>query len=423
MPRPDWKRQIALFLTSQSLSMLGSMLVQYALMWHLTLTTRSGEIMTLVVLVGFVPMFFISPIGGVLADRLPKRFLIAAADALAAVSTLVLFIAAMMGHFGLTIILVAMALRAVGQAIQGPAVGAILPDIVPEQHLMRINGYNGSIQSGIGLVSPLLAGGLLAVMPIQWVLLIDVVTAALAIVVMLALVKVPDRPTDPDAEVTSAFKDMTDGVRYVVRHRFVARLYWYFAISFFLAAPASFLTPLQVTRNYASSEQDGVIYLAAIEIVFFIGMMLGGILIGSWGGFRRKAVTISLAMVVMGLGTALMGIGQPFWSYCIWMFLIGLFMPGMHAPTMTLLQVKVEPKFLGRVMSVMTMISTGAMPLGMLVFGPLADRVAIEGIMLATGAAIMVGSALMLVDPVIRKGEEEIPAADAEPATAAPIAE
>ena len=409
MPRADWKRQIVLFLTSQSLSMLGSMLVQYALMWHLTLTTKSGEVMTLAVIVGFVPMFFISPIGGVLADRLPKRLLIAAADALAAVSTLVLFIAAMLGHFGLTIILVAMALRAVGQAIQGPAVGAILPDIVPEAHLLRINGYNGSIQSGIGLISPLMAGGLLAVMPIQWVLLIDVVTAALAIFVMLSLVKIPSQPADPDADPTSPFRDMVDGVRYVARHTFVARLYWYFAITFFLAAPVSFLTPLQVTRNYATSEADGVFYLAAIEMVFFVGMMLGGILIGQWGGFRRKAVTVSLAMVMMGLGTILMGVLQPFWSYAIWMFLIGLFMPAMSAPTMTLLQVKVDPKYLGRVMSVMTMISTGAMPLGMLVFGPLADRTAIEVILLGTGAAIVVGAALMAVDPAIRRGEQETP--------------
>ncbi|MDO5494524.1 MAG: MFS transporter [bacterium] len=401
MPRTDWKRQIVLFLTSQSLSLLGSMVVQYALMWHLTMTTQSGEIMTLAVIVGFLPMLFISPFAGVWADRLPKRWLIAASDALAALSTLALFIAAMMGHFGIPVILAAMALRAVGQALQGPAVGAILPDIVPEKHLMRINGYNGSIQSAIGLGSPLLAGALLSLIPIQWVLLIDVVTAALAIFVMLALVHTPHAPADPDASPTTALADLRDGFRYVIRHRFISRLYWYFAVTFFLAAPVSFLTPLQVTRTYSND----VWRLTVIESIFFVGMLLGGVIIGSWGGFRRRAATIAMAMVAMGVGTILLGLPQPFFTYNIWMLAIGIFMPMMNAPTMTLLQVTVEPRYLGRTMSVMMMISSSAMPLGMLFFGPLADRVQIELILLVTGALIVAGSALMFADRTIREGE------------------
>jgi len=403
MPRPDWKRQIILFLTSQSSSLLGSMLVQYALMWHLTMTTQSGEIMTLAVIVGFIPMFLISPFGGVWADRLPRRALIAAADALAALSTLGLFISAMLGEFGIPVILAAMALRAVGQAIQGPAVGAILPDIVPEQHLMRINGYNGSIQSAIGLASPLLAGALLSLAPIHWILLIDVVTAAFAIFVMLALVHTDPTPKDPDADPTSALHDLRDGVRYVLRHRFVSRLYWYFAATFFLAAPVSFLTPLQVTRTYSNE----VWRLTTIEVTFFVGMLLGGLIIGSWGGFRRRAATIAMAMVAMGVGTVLLGLPQPFLTYNIWMFAIGVFMPMLNAPTMTLLQVVVEPRYLGRTMSVMMMISSSAMPLGMLFFGPLADRVQIELILLVTGALIALGSALMFADRTIRAGEPE----------------
>ncbi|HJE52390.1 MAG TPA: MFS transporter [Tessaracoccus flavescens] len=407
MAESSWKTTTALFMTSQGFSLLGSMLVQYALMWHLTITTQSGEVMTLAIIVGFIPMLLISPFAGAWADRLPKRMLIAAADALAALSTVALFIALLFGYDDLWVILAAMGLRAVGQAIQSPAVSAILPEIVPEEHLLRINGYNGALQSGVGLVSPLLAGALLTLMPMQWVLLIDVVTAAFAIVIMLVLVKVAHTPSD--AEPVGALRDIRDGFVYVWQHRFVRRLFWYFAVSFFLAAPVSFLTPLQVTRSYSND----VWRLTVIEMAFFVGMMLGGVLIGQWGGFRRKAATVAAAIVVMGAFAMLLGLEQPFWLYSAWMLLTGVFMPFMNAPTMTLLQTKVEPKFLGRVMSVMMMISTSVMPLGMLVFGPMADRVRIEWILLATGGLMVIGGLLMLLDRTIRRGEPRVAEATA----------
>lgn len=407
MAESSWKTTTALFMTSQGFSLLGSMLVQYALMWHLTITTQSGEVMTLAIIVGFIPMLLISPFAGAWADRLPKRMLIAAADALAALSTVALFIALLFGYDDLWVILAAMGLRAVGQAIQSPAVSAILPEIVPEEHLLRINGYNGALQSGVGLVSPLLAGALLTLMPMQWVLLIDVVTAAFAIVIMLVLVKVAHTPSD--AEPVGALRDIRDGFVYVWQHRFVRRLFWYFAVSFFLAAPVSFLTPLQVTRSYSND----VWRLTVIEMAFFVGMMLGGVLIGQWGGFRRKAATVAAAIVVIGAFAMLLGLEQPFWLYSAWMLLTGVFMPFMNAPTMTLLQTKVEPKFLGRVMSVMMMISTSVMPLGMLVFGPMADRVRIEWILLATGGLMVIGGLLMLLDRTIRRGEPRVAEATA----------
>lgn len=380
------------------------MLVQYALMWHLTMTTQSGEVMTLAVVVGFIPMLIISPFGGVWADRLPKRYLIAASDALAAISTVALFIAFTLGHDGLWVILAAMGFRAIGQAVQSPAVSAILPEIVPESHLMKVNGYNGSIQAGIGLASPLLAGALLTLMPMKWVLLIDVVTAALAIVIMLALVHTSHRAKDPDAEPTTALRDLVDGVRYLLGHKFVGRIYWYFAVTFFLAAPISFLTPLQVTRTFSNE----VWRLTAIEMSFFVGMMLGGAVIAQWGGFRRKGATIALSISLFGVIGVLLGLPQNFVIYNLWMFAAGLVMPMLNAPTMTLLQTSVEPNYLGRIMSLMTVISTSVMPLGMLLFGPMADRIDIEVILFVTGALMVVGGGAMFLDRTIRRGEEDM---------------
>lgn len=383
--------------------MLGSMLVQYALMWHLTMTTQSGTVMMLAAVVGFLPMMFFAPLGGVWADRLPRRFLIAASDALAALSTLALFVAILLGHSGLWTILGAMALRAVGQALQGPAVTSILPQIVPSEHLLRINGYNASIQGAIGLSSPLLAGALLSVLPMRWVLLIDVVTAALAITIMLAIVRVTHTP--PADDVPSIRADLVAGLRYVHRHPFVARLNAYFAFTLLVSSPVMFLTPLQVTRSFSND----VWRLTVIEVAFFIGMSLGGALIGRWGGLRRHAATIAGATIVLGALSVLLGIPQGFITYNVWMFLVGIFVPMLNAPTMTLLQQKVEPAYLGRVMSIMSMISAVAMPAGMLVFGPLADRVAVEWLLIGSGLLAAACGVALLRDRTIKAAEEASP--------------
>lgn len=413
MPTTKWKSQTALFLSSQGLSLLGSMVVQYALMWHLTMQTQSGQVMTLAVLVGFVPMLLISPFSGVWADRLNKRYLIAASDGLAAVSTVALMAALFAGYDDLWVILTAMALRAVGQAVQTPAVGAILPEIVPEHALMKINGYNGSLQAAIGVLSPVLAGALLTVLPMKWVLAIDVVTAAAAIVFMLALVRVPHLPHVSD-EPTTALRDIVDGVKYVVTHRFVGRLNWYFAVTSFLIAPVVFLTPLQVTRSFSNE----VWRLTVIEMAFFVGMILGGIVIGKWGGFKRKSASVATAIFVFGIISALLGIPQSFVTYNLLMFVFGLVVPMESAPFTTLVQTSVEPRYLGRVMSLIAVVQSGTMPVAMLLFGPLADQVAIEYILLVAGLLLAVGGLLMLIDRVIRDGEAEAVAAQAAAAAA-----
>ncbi|MDX9957048.1 MAG: MFS transporter, partial [Spirochaetia bacterium] len=149
----SWKRDLALFMGSQTISLLGSSLVQYAMLWHLTLQTKSGAMMTLYIICGFVPTFILSPFAGVWADRYDRKRLIILSDAMIALVTLGLAVAFMAGYEAVWLLLAGAALRAVGSAVQGPAVGAILPQIVPEDKLIRANGLNGTIQSAIMLVS------------------------------------------------------------------------------------------------------------------------------------------------------------------------------------------------------------------------------------------------------------------------------
>ena len=84
----DWKRNTILFLTSQTLSLFGTSLVQYAILWYITLNTQSGVMMTIYIICGFLPTFFLSPFAGVWADRYNRKLLIMLSDSMIALSTL-----------------------------------------------------------------------------------------------------------------------------------------------------------------------------------------------------------------------------------------------------------------------------------------------------------------------------------------------
>lgn len=393
----NWKRTIALFLASQTISLFGSSLVQYAIMWHITLTTKSGAMMTLSIICGFLPTFFLSPFAGVWADRYSRKRLIMLSDSLIAVAALVLAVLFWRGNAALWLLFVMSAVRALGTAVQTPAIGALLPQLVPEDQLTRVNALNGSIQSLVMLLSPMLSAALLTSTTIGLIFLIDVITAAIAVTIMLLLVRVPVHSKAQGGQADSYFRDLSAGFSYIKHHRFVKTLFAFNAVLLILVAPAAFLTPLQVTRSFG----EDVWRLTAIEVAFSVGMTTGGLVMASWGGFRNRLHTMALSSMAIGFATVALGIVPVFSVYLFFMGLIGIVLPIMNTPFTVLLQEKVEPDFLGRVFGVLGMISSSMMPLGMLVFGPLADYVSVESLLIATGALMVVQSTFMLRNQVL----------------------
>ncbi|MEZ2717821.1 MFS transporter [Niallia circulans] len=395
--KENWYRNIVLFLSSQTISLFGSSLVQYAIMWHITLTTESGLMMTLYILCGFLPTFLLSPVAGVWADRYNRKLLIMISDGLIAFATLILALLFLMGYDSIWLLFVMAAVRAFGTGVQTPSVGAILPQIVPKDKLTKVNGVNGSIQAVIMFVSPMVSAALLTMASIEAVFFIDVITAAIAIFTLLAFLKIPAHQKASLEQSTSYFSDFKEGLKYVHHHAFLKKFFIYFSIFFVLMAPAAFLTPLQVTRSFG----DDVWRLTAIEIAFSIGMMVGGGVIAAWGGFENKVKTMTLASIIMGVCTFALGMIPFFWIYLVFMALFGVAMPIFNTPTTVLLQEKIEEGFLGRVFGVMGMISTSMMPIGMLIFGPLADFIKVEWLLLGTGIFIMILSIFLGKDKAL----------------------
>jgi len=412
VPRAGWKRDVAVFLSGQTVSMFGSMLVQYAIMWHLTLETKSGLVLMASAVFGMLPQAIVSIFGGVWADRLNRKTLIIVADASIAVTTLALAIFMMSGYQELWLIYLTLAIRSTGAGIQSPAVMALIPQLVPTDKLLRVNGIFQSIQSGMMLVAPAAAAGIYASMSIIAIFWVDVVTAIIGIGLLL-LISVPTVRTVVD---TGYFTDLAKGVRYTFTHAFVRWLLVLFAIVFLLTVAPSMLTPLMVVRSFG----EEVWMLTVNELAFSVGMLLGGLLVAVWGGLRNKVVTVLVSSLVFGALTLALGLSTNMWVFFGFMLLVGLAVPFFSTPATTLLQERVGPEYQGRVFGFVGVVMATAMPLGMLIFGPIADVVPVEWVLIGAGIATFVVVVIAGVIPAGRRaievGAQPVPQAPGEPA-------
>lgn len=378
-----WQKKTALFLSSQSLSMFGSMLVQYAIIWHVTLTTKSGAILTISTLAGFLPQIVISLFAGVWADRYHRKFLIIAADVLTAVSTLILAVFFLLGYRELWLIFLVSGIRSVGVGIQAPAVNALLPQIVPAERLIKVNSLNGTIQPVIMIAAPILSGAMLSFYRLEAIFFVDVVTAILAVSLLLVL-KVSAHQKAAGGQNTGYLDDLKAGLAYIRQDRTVKTLFVFFAFTFFLVVPVAFLSPLLVTRSFG----DEVWKLTANEVTFFLGSIVGGAIMMAWGGFKSHFRTIGFACILWSVLVTSAGLSTNLIVYLIMMFLLGIPMPMFNVPTTSLLQEIVSQDMQGRVFGVQQMIMSAVMPLGMLVFGPVADVISIELLLVISGAGM-----------------------------------
>ncbi|PWD50720.1 MFS transporter [Serinibacter arcticus] len=391
--KPGWRRRTALFLTGQTVSLFGSMLVQYAVMWYLTLTTKDGTVMALSTVFGFLPQAIVSIFGGVWADRHNRKLLIMGADASIAVATLTLAILMMQGTNDLWLIYAALAVRSTGAGIQTPAVGALLPQIVPTNKLLRINGINQTIQAGMMLLAPAVAAALYANFAIEMIFFVDVVTAVAGIG-LLALIPVATI-RQAGVAVTGYFEDLREGVRYIAGHAFVRWLMGLYAFVMVLAAAPSFLTPLMVARSFGEEPWK----LMTLELAFSVGMMAAGATVAVWGEKFDRITLIMASAVAFGVLSIGLGLSPNLWVFFFFMFLVGVTVPAFSTPSMTALQETVEPERQGRVFGFLGIVSAVAMPLGMVVFGPLANVWTVQTVLVISGVATFVVAILALALP------------------------
>lgn len=371
-------KRIVLFLLSQNISLFGSSVVAFAIMWYITLETSSGLWLMLSTISSMVPQVVVSLWGGVLADRYNRKYLIMLADSFIALATLGIAIAFWSGFRSMELLLVVSAVRSIGAGIQTPAVNAIFPQLVPKDNLTKVQGINQTLNSLLMLISPAVGGALLATMDIAWTFMVDVVTATFAVLIM-GFIKV-EKVKNMEGH-KPMLTELKRGFEYTFHHPMLKRIVICYAFSFFLITPASVLTPLQIERSFGGE----VWRLTANEMVWTIGSLIGGVFVSLYGDFKDKVSTIAICLVAFGISFGLLGITRNFIIYLIIMGCSGFFMPIIATAETVLIQEITEPAMLGRVFSIVHIIAASAMPVAILFFGPLADVVSVEIILCISG--------------------------------------
>lgn len=370
----------------QAVSLLGSGLVQFALVWYMTEKTGSATVLAMATFVALLPSVILGPFAGALVDRLNRKAIMIISDTAVALATFALVVLFHLGIAQIWHIYVALFVRSLCGSFQYPAMQASTSLMVPREHFARLGGINQAMNGVITIVSPPLGALLMSVMTMQAVLAIDLVTAAIAISLLALFVRVPQPPRSQTAEALTPARvlaDVRNGLKYAVGWSGLFKVMVMASLINMLASPAFSLLPLMVTKIYGK----GAAEVAWLESALGLGIVAGGLLLGLWGGFKRKTATTLTGLIGMGAGITILGLTDRN-TYLLavgMMGLVGLMNALANGALGAIMQTKIPSEMQGRIFTVIGSLASAASPLGMLLAAPVAEKLGIRAWYLIAG--------------------------------------
>jgi DHA3 family macrolide efflux protein-like MFS transporter len=367
--KENWARRFFTLWTGQAFSILGSQLVQFAIIWYLTEKTNSGTTLATASLMGLLPQVLLSPFIGTWVDRGNRRLILILADASVATATIIL-----VGLFALNLIQIwqiyaMLFVRAVAGGFHQSAFGASVVLLVPKDQLARVQGFTQALHGGLNIVAAPLGAFLYSALPMQGILAIDILSAVFAIVIVF-FTRIPQPQRESVAKATF-FQDFVAGFRYIAAWRgLIVVLFMVMVINFFYSAAES-LTPLLVSKHFHGDVRD----LGVWQALFATGTILGGVLLGTWGGFKKRIFTAQTGLIILGLGTTIVGFTPPafLWIGLIANTLTGMIIPVTNGSYGAILQSVIAPEMQGRVFAFILSAASLVSPLGLMIAGPVSD--------------------------------------------------
>jgi DHA3 family macrolide efflux protein-like MFS transporter len=378
--------------TGQGFSLFGSQLVQFTLVWWLTLTSSgSATVLALAVMVALLPQIVIAPFIGPLIDRWNRRKVMILADSAIAFSVIVIALLFAFDLVQIWHIYVLMLLRSVGGAFHWPSMQASASLMVPNKHLARMNGLTQSLQGLMNIIAPPLGAVLIGVLPIQNILAIDVITAFIAFVPLL-FIRIPqpiivNGLTKPKQSVLS---DLSDAIKFLWSWKGGLFVLIGAMITNLLIVPAISLLPILVVNYFGGSAFE----FASLTSALGVGTVIGGISLSVWGGFKKRIVTGMLSFILMGVGIASVGLlpQNAILISVVAFFFTGFMMSMGNGSVFAILQAIVPPDMQGRVFTLAMSGSAAMTPVGLAIAGPLSDSLGVQIWFLIGGIVmIMVG--------------------------------
>jgi DHA3 family macrolide efflux protein-like MFS transporter len=334
-----------------------------------------------------LPMVVLSPFVGPYVDRLNKKGLLIVPDLIAASFAILLSVTGIVtGTFPFWLIFVSLFMRAVTQTFQTPTILAILPTIAPREELTKVNGQLGMVQSANRIIAPGIGAFLFSLMPLHLLLLLDVLGALLGLV-LLIFVKIPN--TSEHSGNMLALEDTKQGIKDLRSKNGLWIIVLIGALSSIFIMPAASMYPL-MTMGYF----DGTVSNAGfVQIIYSIGMLVGGSIIGVFGNWKDRMKPLLLSYLVIGATLAASGLLPANSAGLVWFIVLSAF-TGVAAPFFdTLLMAMIQQTFpvdqLGRIMGVVMALLSLLATLGLIFAGPIADRIGVEKLFVIAGLGII----------------------------------
>ncbi|WP_414841672.1 MFS transporter [Enterococcus saccharolyticus] len=403
-----WRRNFYLFLSGQFLSGITSMIVQYAIIWYLTEMTGSATVLSYATILGMLPMVLLSPFVGPLIDRWNKKLLLMITDGIVAIFAIILsLVGTFSAEFPIWLVFISLFVRSVAQTFQMPTIQSILPTIVPESELTKVNGQLGMVQSANFIIAPALGAFLFAIVPMNQLILLDVLGAILGISLLL-FVAIPKIISQ--GEKVHLLTDTRFGIQQLVANKGLWLLSLIGAAFTLIFMPAASMYPLMTMEYFNRSVGDA----GLIEMVYALGMLAGGAIIGIFGKWKDRMKPIFAAYAVIGVTIGLSGIlpatSKGFIYFIILNAFAGFATPYFNTLLMAMIQQSYDPKYLGRILGVLNSLMSITGPVGLIFAGPLADKIGVEKMFLLAGVGTLICGIITFIIPATRNYDKELQA-------------
>jgi DHA3 family macrolide efflux protein-like MFS transporter len=373
----------------QLVSVMASSMTQFALTIWAYQETGSAMALGAMQTAFVIPFLLLTPFAGVWVDRYNRKMMMMVSDLVAVSATCGILLLSLTGHLQIWHLYVAAAVNGLGNAFQWPAYSAAISTMIPKENYNRANGMMSLIESGPGVLAPILAGLLLPVIHLTGILTIDVVTFLLAIASLLTVhIPQPPRTVEGQAGQGNLFQEAAFGFRYIfARKGLLGLLLFFICLNFVIGLAGSVAIPFILARTGNNSAISG-----AVESAFAIGAVLGGLIVSLWGGFKRQMKNIFLGEALTGLIIlSLFGLGRGLPVWIVAGVLGNIFPVFVNGASQSIWQAKVAPDVQGRVFSARRMIAFITGPITPILAGALADYVTEPAMQAGGGLAHIFG--------------------------------
>ncbi|MFN3429717.1 MAG: MFS transporter [Candidatus Sericytochromatia bacterium] len=400
-PGPGWQPRFWTIFGGQGLSLVGSALTQFVLLWWITDTTGSVSALAIAGMAGLLPQALFGPLGGTLADRYSRRALMIGADAISALCMVVLIALFLTNQVALWHVYTMMFIRSAMQAFQAPAAAASTAMLVPRSFLPRAAGLNQTLQGMMVVAAAPLGALAISTMPIGWALGIDVFTAVLGIVPLLVF-RIPQVQV-PREQRTGLWSEFREGVRLIWHQPGLRRIYALLTAVVLVVMPTFTLAPLLVKEHFAG----GPGHVALMEGLSGLGMLAGGVLVTALAPKRQMLwILLGFAASCLTLALTALAPSHMFWLAVVWWVLSGLTFIMGNAPFTTLLQMTIPNHIQGRAFSLLSTLMGLAAPIGLAIATPLGELIGVRWLFVVLGVlGTLVSLAGFLSPPLLRLGE------------------